>query len=166
MLPLDENVIRFVKSARSFLRFTKHDCKDSGVEGALIDGNFRGTGDGGDKARLNFDDAHGADFVDTGLRMAEGDFATLECRGRRGEKGVPAQGDGRGSGMRGLTDKADHVALESKGPEHDTRGLVHGLQDAALLDVELEVSLGVDALELLVGVGHRFEGDAVLAKGI
>ncbi len=68
--------------------------------------------------------------------------------------------------MRHLAGKPHHVPLEAKRAEDDSRGLVHGFEHAALLDVQFEVGFRVQALERLVRVKHPIEFDAVLTKRI
>ena len=76
------------------------------------------------------------------------DLAKGERGLRRGEKGITPHRDRRGSGVRGLADEPQHVALDAERPEHDAGGLVHRLEHRALLDVQLEIRVRVDRLQL------------------
>ena len=164
--PLDSDIVFLGKTAGSALCFMDHGGEDFGVEGALIDGDFRDAGDGGDDAGFHLDDAGGANDAGAGLRIPAGDFAALESCGCGGEKSVTAHGDGRGAGVGGLADEADHVAREAKGAEDNSGGFVHGFEDTALFDVEFQIGFGVDALERLVSAEHGAQLDTIFAEDI
>ena len=164
--PFDGDIVFSGEAARSFLRFADHGGENVGVEGALIDGDFRGAGNRGDKAGFHLDHAGGADDSGAGLGMAARDFATFERGGRGGEEGIAAQINWRGAGVRGLADEAKHVALQAERAEDDAGGFILRLEDAALFDVKFEIGFGVYFLERGVSVEHGVEVNAVLFEGV
>ncbi len=62
-----------------------------------------------------------------------------------------------------LAGKADGVALDAEGAEHDAERQVHPVEDGPLLDVQLQVGDGV--LQLPPGLVDPVEVDAVLLQG-
>src|SRR5436853_7653928 len=98
--------------------------------------------------------------------MAACDLAAFECRRRGGKERVAPHRDRRRSRMRGLADEADHVAFETECAEDDAGRLLHRLEHRSLLDVHLEIGLGVDACERLPRVEHRVELDARIAQRV
>src|SRR5882724_9143712 len=122
--PFNGDVIFGGEAARGFLRFANHDGEDIRVERTLIHRDFRGAGNGGDEAGLDFDDAGGADDSRAGLRMAARDFAAFERGGSSGEKSVAAHVDGGSASVSGLANETQHVALKAESAEDDAGGFV------------------------------------------
>src|ERR1043166_5762953 len=98
--------------------------------------------------------------------MAARDLAAFERGCGGGEERVAPHGDRRRSRMRGLADEADHVAFETECAEDDAGRLLHRFEHRSLLDVHLEIGLGVDACERLPRVEHRVELDARVAQRV
>jgi hypothetical protein len=68
--------------------------------------------------------------------------------------------------MRRLPDKSQQVPLHAKRAEHDPGGLIHRFEHRPLLDVELEIRLGIDRIQVLPRFMHARQLDAVLAQGV
>src|SRR5882724_11625390 len=164
--PFDGDIVFSGEAARGFLGFADHYGENVCVEGALIDGDFRGAGNRGDKAGFDFDNASGADDSSAGLRMAARDFATFERGGRGGEESIAAQINWRGARVRGLADEAKHVTLQAEGAEDDAGGFVLRFEDAALFDVKFEIGFGVYFFERGVSVEHGVEVDAIFFERV